>query len=155
MRLRDSGIRVFSTFFGIGFLPLMPGTFASLTGLLVYSLVKDNLYVYIIVTALITALGFLVSGAAEKLFNKKDPSFVVIDEVSGMLLSLLFVPYDFKWFVAAFFIFRILDTLKPYPAGQFQNIKGSAGIMLDDIIAAVYTNIVLQVVARLASFKAL
>jgi len=133
----------------------MPGTFASLAGLLVYFLVKYNYSVYISVTVLITALGFLVSGAAEKLFNKKDPRFVVIDEVSGMLLSLLFVPYDFKWVVAAFFIFRILDTLKPYPSGQLQNIKGSAGIMLDDIIAAVYTNILLQVAARLPSFKAL
>jgi len=154
MNLKNFTVKALATSFGVGFLPLMPGTFASFAGVLVYLVVKDNPLVYILVTVLIIILGFLVSGAAEKLFNKKDPGFVVIDEVSGMLLSLLFVPYGIKWVIAAFFIFRILDTLKPYPAGKFENMKGSAGIMLDDIVAAVYTNLVLQVVVRFASFKA-
>ncbi len=65
-----------------------------------------------------------------------------------MLLSLLFIPYDLKLVIIAFFLFRILDTLKPYPAGRVQNIQGSIGIMGDDIIAALYTNIILQLVSR-------
>ena len=154
MRIKELLIKALCTFFGVGFLPFMPGTFGSLAGLLIYFLIKNNFAHYILATVLLTALGFMVSGAAEGIFKKKDPSCVVIDEVAGMLLSLLFIPYDIKWVIAAFFIFRILDTLKPYPAGQLQEVKGSAGIMLDDIIAAVYTNILLQIVVRLPSFKA-
>jgi len=153
MKIKESVIKALSTFFGVGFLPLMPGTFASLAGLLIYFLVKDNLVVFILTAILLTFTGFLVSGAAEGIFKIKDPGYVVIDEVAGMLLSLLFIPYDIKWVIAAFLIFRALDTMKPYPAGQIQEIKGSTGIMLDDIIAAAYTNILLQVVVRIPSFR--
>lgn len=78
----------------------------------------------------------------------------MIDEVSGMLLSLIFLPYDIKLVIIAFILFRILDTLKPYPLGRLQNLAGSIGIMSDDIVAGLYTNIILQVVLRLVSFKA-
>lgn len=78
----------------------------------------------------------------------------MIDEVSGMLLSLIFIPYDIKLVIMAFILFRILDTLKPYPLDRLQNLAGSIGIMSDDIVAGLYTNIILQVVLRLVSFKA-
>ncbi|MCM8789576.1 MAG: phosphatidylglycerophosphatase A, partial [Candidatus Omnitrophica bacterium] len=87
-------------------------------------------------------------------FEKKDAKNIVIDETSGMMLSLLFLPYQSKILILGFFIFRLLDTLKPYPAGRIQNIKGSIGVMGDDIVAAVYTNIILQAVTRLVSFIA-
>jgi len=98
-------------------------------------------------------MGFLVGGSAEKMFGKKDSKFIVIDETSGMLLSLILIPYNYKFVILGFFLFRILDTLKPYPAGRFENLKGSLGIMCDDLVAAVYTNLILQVVLRWASFK--
>lgn len=131
----------------------MPGTFASLTAILLYYLIKGNYFIYLATTIVLIILGFLITGEAEKIFNRKDSSFIVIDEVSGMLLSLMFIPYNVRLVILSFIIFRILDTLKPYPAGSLQNLKGSSGIMGDDIIAALYTNIVLQVVLRLASFK--
>jgi len=99
-------------------------------------------------------LGFLVSGKAEKLFQRKDPPFVVIDEVSGMLLSLLFIPFDSRFAILAFILFRLFDAFKPYPIDKLQNLKGSLGIMCDDLVAGLYTNIVLQIVFRLVSFKA-
>ena len=98
-------------------------------------------------------MGFLLTGRAEKIFNKKDARCIVIDEVSGMLLSLIFIPYDVKLVIMAFVLFRILDTLKPFPSGRLERISGSMGIMSDDIVAGLYTNIILQVVLRLASFK--
>lgn len=98
-------------------------------------------------------LGFLVAGRAEEIFNKKDARYIVIDEIVGMLLSLIFIPYDIKLVIIAFIIFRILDALKPYPAGSLENLKGSLGVMSDDIIAGLYTNIILQIVLRLASLK--
>lgn len=145
--------RLISTFFYIGYLPLIPGTFASLAGLGVYYLVKNNTLSFAAVTGIMLLLGFLTAGRTERLLNKKDPRVIVIDEVAGMLLSLLFLPYDIKLVILAFFLFRLLDTLKPYPAGCLQDLKGSAGIMSDDIIAGCYTNIILQVVVRLASLR--
>ena len=94
------------------------------------------------------ALGFLFSGKAEKIFNKKDCRYIVIDEVAGIFISLLFVPYSLKVALIGFFLFRIFDALKPFPAAKLQDLTGSAGIMLDDVIAGIYTNIVLQVVLR-------
>ena len=131
----------------------MPGTFGSLAGLLLYYLVKDSWTANLLLVLAVTVLGFLISGRAEKIFGAKDPGCIVIDEVSGMLLSLMFIPYDLKYVVAAFFLFRVFDTLKPFPAARFQSLKGSLGIMADDIIAAIYTNILLQVVLRFTVLK--
>jgi phosphatidylglycerophosphatase A len=142
-----------STCFFVGYLPLMPGTFGSLAGLTLFYFVKNSWGANLSLALGVTVLGFLISGRAEKIFGRKDPSCIVIDEVSGMLLSLLFIPPDLKYIIAAFFLFRIFDTLKPFPAGRLQSLKGSAGIMIDDIIAAFYTNILLQIVLRLAVFK--
>lgn len=154
MGIRKVIVKSISTFFYVGFLPFMPGTFGSLSGILLYYFIKDNYFIYIASTIGLIVLGFLVTSEAEKIFNRKDSSYIVIDEVSGMLLSLMFIPYDVRLVIVAFVLFRILDTLKPYPAGLLQNLKGSIGIMGDDIVAAAYTNIVLQIVLRLASFKA-
>ncbi|MDD5166552.1 MAG: phosphatidylglycerophosphatase A [Candidatus Omnitrophica bacterium] len=143
-----------STFFYVGYLPLIPGTFGSIAAIVLFYLIKDSIVLYVFFTALILILGFLVAGRAEKLFNRKDPSCIVIDEVAGMLLGLLFIPYDIKLVIIAFIIFRILDTLKPYPADCLQKLRGSLGIMSDDIIAGLYTNIILQVVWRVAILKA-
>jgi len=108
----------------------------------------------ILLTLTLIILGFLVSGRAEKIFNKKDARCIVIDEVSGMLLALIFIPYDIKLLILAFILFRILDTLKPYPAGRLENLPASIGIMGDDIVAGLYANVILQVVLRLISFRA-
>jgi len=138
----------------VGFLPVMPGTFGSAVGIACFYLYKDNWTLYFFATFLLAVLGFMLSGKAEKLFKRKDPRYVVIDEVVGMMVSLAFVPYRISLVVAGFFLFRLLDTLKPYPALTLQNLHGSLGIMGDDIVAGIYTNFVLQVVARVISCKA-
>lgn len=134
----------------------MPGTFASICGILLFLAVGYNAAIYLALTLLLTALGFFCSGRAEnEVFRRKDAKYIVIDEVSGMLISLAFLPfYDFRIIFAAFVLFRIFDTVKVFPAGRMQGLKGSLGIMSDDLIAAFYTNIILQVVLRSASFKA-
>lgn len=132
----------------------MPGTFGSIAGLVLYYLVKDSSMIYCSVTLILILIGFLTSGRTEGILQKKDPSCIVIDEVSGMFLSLIFLPYNFKLLIIAFLVFRILDTVKPYPAYKLQNLKGSLGIMSDDLIAGLYTNIILQVVLRLITLTA-
>lgn len=152
---KKTALLVISTFFYIGFLPLIPGTFGSIAGLFLFYLVKDSAVTYALVTVSLLILGFLVSGPTEKLLNKKDARCIVIDETSGMLLSFMFIPYDIRLAVIGFFLFRLLDSLKPYPAGPLQELKGSIGVMSDDIIAGLYTNIILQIVVRSASFRTL
>jgi len=131
----------------------MPGTFASVAGLFLFYLLKGNCFAHILLTVALIILGILVSGAAEKIFNKKDAPYIVIDEVSGMLLSLIFIPYDIKLAIIAFVLFRIFDILKPYPIERVQNLPGGIGVMGDDILAGIYTNIILQLVLRIVSFN--
>ena len=94
-------------------------------------------------------MGLATSGRTEKLLNKKDPGCIVIDEVAGMLIALSFIPDNFRIIFLAFLIFRILDTLKPFPAGRLQHLRGSVGVLADDIIAGIYTNILLLLILRL------
>lgn len=142
------------SFFYVGYLPLVPGTFGSIAGLAVFFIIKNSTMWYCVATLGFISLGFLSAGAAERIIGKKDPKYIVIDEVSGMLLSLAFLPHDARVVVCAFVIFRLLDTFKPYPAGRLQHLKGSLGIMSDDLIAALYTNAMLQVVVRLTVARA-
>jgi len=153
MHIRDSICRLITTFFYLGYLPFIPGTFGSIAGLCIFFFVKDDIFVYTVVTLVLTILGFLLSGRAEEIFKKKDHRSIIIDEVCGMLLSLAFLRYDIKLVIMGFFIFRLLDTVKPYPADKLQDLKGGSGVMSDDIVAGLYTNLILQAVARLTSFR--
>ena len=153
MNIRDFIVKTLSTVFYVGYLPFIPGTFASIVGLFLFYLIKDNIFLYIFFTLILIILGFLISGKAEKVFGKKDARFIVIDEVSGMLLALIFIPYEIKLVIMAFLLFRILDAFKPYPSDKLERLTGSIGIMSDDIIAGLYTNIILQIVLRLASLS--
>ena len=168
-------VKIIATFFYVGYLPLIPGTFGSVAALLLFlilpelmALVIGNqtiafwlmvlalgnqtiafwLIVQCAFLAVFMFLGFYFSGKAEKLFNSKDPKYIVIDEVGGMFLTFLFVPLDFRLLLIGFLLFRVLDIVKPYPADKLQNFPGSAGIMLDDIVAGIYANVILQVLSR-------
>jgi len=147
-------LKIFSTFFYIGYLPFIPGTFGSLAGLLLFILLKGMSVQYISLTGLIILVGFLVCGRVEKIMQRKDPPCIIIDEVAGMMLSLIFLPHDLKLAFTGFIIFRILDTLKPFPAGRLEKKNSGGAIMLDDLVAGLYTNIILQVALRVISFKA-
>jgi phosphatidylglycerophosphatase A len=137
-----------ATFFCAGYFPLIPGTFGSLVALSLFFLIDPKPPAQVGLLAVFLLLGFYFSGKAEKLFASKDPKQIVIDEVAGMFLTLLFVPFDLKLLAIAFLLFRVLDTLKPFPADRLQNLGGSAGIMLDDIVAGLYANLILQFVSR-------
>ena len=150
--MRNFLVKTLSTFFYVGYLPLIPGTFASLVGVAIFYLTRGNFWPMILFTASIIILGYAVSGEAEKIFNKKDSKYIVIDEVAGMLLSLMFLPLDIKFVIIAFVLFRLLDILKPYPANRIQELKGSIGIMGDDIVAGLYTNLIMSVALKMGFF---
>ncbi|MDD2702748.1 MAG: phosphatidylglycerophosphatase A [Candidatus Omnitrophica bacterium] len=140
-----SGIlfKLIGTVFGIGYIPRIPGTAASLAAVFVVLLVRDERAV-LAIALVSTLLGFAAAGGAEKALQKKDDQHIVIDEFAGMMLSMLFIPAELKFVIPGFVLFRIMDILKPFPAYRLQSLNGSSGIMLDDITAAFYTNALLE-----------
>lgn len=143
-------IKLITSFFYLGHSPFMPGTIGSLGGLIVYFLVRNNEILYGFTILFLFMLGVLFAGEAERIYNRKDAKMIVIDEVAGMLLALFCVPFSIFSVVLGFFLFRIFDILKPFPAKRIEKLSGSMGVMFDDIIAALYTNLILQIIFRFA-----
>jgi phosphatidylglycerophosphatase A len=136
-----------ATFFNIGKMPLAPGTWASLVTMITFYFINPYLETFwakIISLIIIFLIGIPAAGYAEKYFQKKDPGQCVIDEVAGQMVCLIFIPYSFSYYLAAFFIFRIFDVLKPFPIRLVEKFSHGFGIMADDIIAGLYTLVVLK-----------
>lgn len=140
--------RTVASFFYLGHSPLMPGTVGSLGGLIVYFLVKDRQLLYGFMIVFLFVLGMLFSAEAERIYRRKDASMIVIDEACGMLIALYLVPFSWKVVVLGFILFRFFDIIKIFPAKKVEKFSGAFGVMLDDLIAAGYTNIILQVLIR-------
>jgi phosphatidylglycerophosphatase A len=94
---------------------------------------------WMIVLLVIVGVGWWAAGRAERLLGGRDPGAVVIDEVAGMVLSVAGLPRSVAPFVAAFLVFRIFDIAKPFPMRHAELLSGGLGVMLDDLIAGVYT----------------
>lgn len=142
-------IKIVTSFFYLGHSPFVPGTIGSLGGLVVYYLVKNNDVLYGFTILFLFVLGVIFASEAEKIYRSKDAKMIVIDEACGMLLSLFFVPISMFSAILGFFLFRIFDILKPPPAKRMEKLTGSMGVMFDDIVAAIYTNFILQIIFRI------
>ena len=101
-------------------------------------------HIALIITAIITALGIWSGNKVEPIWGK-DHGRVVIDEVAGMCISLLFIPVTIYYVVAALILFRFFDIVKPLYIRKMEALPGGLGVMMDDVLAGVYANIVLQV----------
>lgn len=143
-------VKLTSSFLTIGFFPVAPGSLASIAGALICILLHQWPLFYISVFVIITILGFAVSGPMEKLMQKKDPSCIVIDEVSGIMIAFFLLPLTPAVVITAFFLFRAFDMFKIYPVNKFEEIKGGTGVMMDDIVAGIYTNITMHIAVRLS-----
>jgi|TARA_B110000116_G_C16793393_1_gene565163 phosphatidylglycerophosphatase A len=132
-----------STFFYLGKLPKAPGTWGSLGALLVWSFIPESLFFRFILLSLTLIIGFIACGNTLKESDDPDPSFIVIDEVVGLWITLLFVPKTIFLFILGFLLFRLFDILKPSFIYSVQFLKGSWGVMLDDILAGVLSLLVL------------
>ena len=142
-------IKLITSFFYLGHSPFMPGTMGSLGGLALYFLVKNNEILYGFTILFLFVLGIIFSGEAEKIYKRKDAKMIVIDEACGMMVAMFLVPYNFWLMLLGFLLFRAFDITKPPPAKAIEKFSGAFGVMFDDIIAALYTNFILQVIARL------
>lgn len=147
MRGFSRGLIIFlSTGAFSGYCPVMPGTAGTVVGIALYFLLSSfSVPLYIATTILFVFFSIWISGKAEQLFNKKDPPFVVIDEIAGYLVTMATFHPDRLYLICGFILFRIMDIIKPYPAGLInRKIKGGAGIVLDDVVAGIYANLILQ-----------
>jgi phosphatidylglycerophosphatase A len=145
-------ILLLASVFGVGYSPIAPGTLGTLVAILVYyflSNIPSPLYE-------ITLVGFLffsvwVSGNAEIFFGKKDDQRIVIDEIIGFLITMLWVPKTIRFVIIGFFLFRFFDILKPFPIRRMERkLEGGFGVVLDDVMAGIYANIVLQLIFLIA-----
>jgi len=140
-----------STLFGIGYFPKAPGTAGTLFAAFVYLALPDNwqnsffAIIVILFGSLISV--FFISKAEESLGH--DNGKIVLDELWGYFVAVLFLPKTITIIIAAFILFRIFDILKPEPVNILQKLPKGWGVMADDIMAGIYANIILQIVIRL------
>jgi phosphatidylglycerophosphatase A len=135
-----------ATVFGIGYLGKGVGTIAAFFACIVWYLLWHDtspITPAILLTIAITALGIWNGNKVEPIWGK-DHNRVVIDEVAGMFISLLFVPVTLPYVAIAFILFRFFDITKPLLIRRLENLPGGWGVMFDDVLAGVYANIVLQ-----------
>ena len=135
-----------STFFGVGLLPIAPGSWGALAAMpLGWLLAMVGGWVALLIGAVIaTVVGWLAADAYVKATGREDPPEIVIDEVAAQWLALTVVPMSLTGYAAAYLVFRLFDTLKPWPASWADGeVEGGAGVMLDDLFAGGYAWITL------------
>lgn len=129
-----------------GYFPIAPGTVGSAVGLVIFGALRlwapwwgEGIAVIVSFVA-----GVWSATLVERVLQLTDPGPVVIDEVLGMLVTLLFLPVSFAGAIAGFVLFRVFDVIKPFPANRAEKLPGGWGIMLDDAIAGAYAYVVLR-----------
>ena len=134
----------------IGRIKYAPGTFASIITCILFLILINifNITFIFLITVMIFCYSFVAINNSFDVFNSEDPQEIVIDEVVGQMLTLLAIPIyetlyplpNIYYFVVAFLFFRLFDVWKPYPINYVDNnIRGAMGIMLDDIVASIYS----------------
>ena len=144
-----------ATGFGVGCIPRAPGTFGTLLSIPIYLILSLIPFpVYEITLVAFFFLSVWVSDGAQNYFGKKDDRRIVIDEVMGFLVTMLWNPKTVLSVIAGFVLFRFFDILKPFPIRQLERrYKGGFGVVIDDTMAGVCSNIVLHIILFLVTGK--
>jgi phosphatidylglycerophosphatase A len=138
--------KMLATFFGVGYFPVAPGTLTSAIVVLSYKFFLHKLSwpIYLSLFFVLFALGVYVSDVTSRMMKKEDPRKVVIDEATGQFLALFLLSPKWTLCAASFFLFRFFDILKPYPIKRVETFPRGFGIMLDDIVAAIFAGILIN-----------
>jgi phosphatidylglycerophosphatase A len=146
MARREQMIILFATGGYIGRCPVAPGTLGSLWGIpIAFALAQVPLGYALLITAVLIAVGIWTAGRSADLMGGKDPGAVVIDEVAGMVVAMLGLPFTFATALWGFVLFRLLDIAKPFPVGWLdRRLGGGLGIVADDIAAGAIANLILR-----------
>jgi len=142
---------ILGSVFYLGFIPGAPGTYASIATTLGFFLIfsfshQIPLTLHLSAVCLISVAGVLASAAISKNTGVKDPSYVVIDEVAGQLVTFLFLPVSALNLILGTIAFRFFDIWKPFPIRRLESLEDGVGVMADDLLAGVYGNLVLQLI---------
>jgi phosphatidylglycerophosphatase A len=149
-----------ATFFGVGRLKPGPGTWGSAATVLLWAAIAFSLPqswrspVAIALTLLVVLIGIPAATEVSRAAQRKDPQFVVIDEVAGQLLTLIGVPLSWKTLLAGFILFRAFDIIKPPPIRQLERLPEGTGIVLDDVAAGFFACFVMHLLLRFGVLKA-
>ena len=147
-----------ATFFGAGRLHPGPGTWGSVATVILWALLSSQIALVhrtlatIIAAAAVTLIGIPAATRVARAYGKKDPQFVVIDEVAGQLVALIAVPLAWKTFLVGLILFRVFDILKPFPIRRLERLPEGTGIVVDDLGAGLYA---LAIVHLLLHFRLL
>jgi len=141
---------VIATGVGSGYAPFAPGTVGTIAGIPVYLLLSRLSWTFYLISVLIlTLLAIYISREGEKIFNEKDSPRIVIDEIVGFQWTMFLVLPTVLHILLGFFLFRLFDIVKIFPAGYLQNrLPGGYGIVIDDVVAGMYSNIILLIAIK-------
>ncbi len=145
-------INTLASFFYTGYIPVAPGTWASLLAVIIWIFLPvESVLIRTIIVSSAILIGIFVAGLSEMYSGIVDPSYIVIDEVAGMWLALLLIPQirfpeQLPIFFVAFVVFRFFDITKIYPINKLEQIGGGFGIMMDDIAAGIFTAITVNLI---------
>ncbi len=143
-----------ATGFGAGFSPVVPGTAGTLVAIPIYYFLSEIPFPLSGLTLI--AFFFLscwAAGQAEEHWGKKDDRRIVIDEIMGFLVTMLWIPKAGFAIAAGFVLFRFFDIAKPFPIRRLERVKAGFGVVLDDVLAGIYSNIILHLILRLWSWS--
>ncbi len=135
-----------ATMGGVGSIPFASGTFGTLATVPVYLLLSwpRSAGLYTCGTVLAVVISIWACDACEARYGVKDPAEAVADEMSGFLVTMAFIPFSIAGLAGGFFLFRLTDVLKPFPARQLERLPGGWGIVADDLAAALWANLLLR-----------
>jgi phosphatidylglycerophosphatase A len=129
---------VLASAFGAGYAPVASGTVGSFVTVVAIWLLPVTPQRILVALVAVTVVGVWAGSRVERVLGRKDPGIIVIDEVAGMLLSVILLPPTIPALVTAFLLFRLFDIWKPFPARESQVLTGGVGVMVDDLIAGLY-----------------
>ena len=141
-------ILLLATGCGVGYAPIAPGTLGTLITIPIYyffSAIPSPIYELTLITLFF--LSSWISGQAQNYWGRQDDSRIVIDEMMGFLITMLWLPKTIFSVITGFFLFRFFDIFKPFPIRRMEKKwKGGWGVVLDDVMAGVYANILLHII---------
>ncbi|MDD5084941.1 MAG: phosphatidylglycerophosphatase A [Candidatus Omnitrophica bacterium] len=143
--MRDRLAEFIYTLCYIGYFPLGSGTIASAGACIFYYFLNPSALVYCVLLAGLFLISLWGTPVAIRRTGKPDPQIVVIDEALGMLVAVGFLPPGAFSYVLAFFAFRFFDVMKTFPVGSMERLPGAWGVVMDDVVAGLYANAVVQV----------
>ncbi|MDI6686598.1 MAG: phosphatidylglycerophosphatase A [Desulfobacterales bacterium] len=152
MNFREKSVMFFATGCFIGNIPFAPGTFGTILGLpFCFFLSRTNFLLAVLLTGIFIIFAIFIAHHAEKILKKNDPGLIVIDEIAGFMITILNLPFNAVYVLVGFVMFRFFDILKPFPIRLIERkLSGGTAIVMDDVAAGIYSNLVLRIILYLS-----